>query len=54
LGPRLAAPEIAREIVGNTGTGQRTATNAPYSIAGQSTVSRTSGSLCLAVTAAET
>lgn len=32
LGPRLAAPEIAREIVGNTGTGQRTATNAPYSM----------------------
>src|SRR6476646_5948371 len=32
LGPRLAAPEIARAIVGNTGTGQRTATNAPYSM----------------------
>jgi hypothetical protein len=32
LGPRLAAPEIASEIVGNTGTGQRTATNAPYSM----------------------
>src|SRR5258708_38575051 len=32
LGPRLAAPEIASEMVGNTGTGQRTATNAPYSM----------------------
>jgi hypothetical protein len=30
LGPRLAAPDIAREIVGNTATGQLTATNAPY------------------------
>jgi hypothetical protein len=32
LGPRLAAPEIASEMVGNTGTGRRTATNAPYSM----------------------
>lgn len=32
LGPRLSAPQIAAEIVGNTGTGPRTATNAPYSM----------------------
>src|SRR5260370_39090912 len=32
LGPRLAVLEIASEMVGNTGTGQRTATNAPYSM----------------------
>jgi hypothetical protein len=30
LGPRLSAPQIAAEMVGNTGTGSRTATNAPY------------------------
>jgi hypothetical protein len=30
LGPRLSTPQIAAEIVGNTGTGSRTATNAPY------------------------
>jgi len=32
LGQRLEAPQIAAEIVGNTGTGSRTATNAPYSL----------------------
>src|SRR5260221_11710157 len=32
LGPRLSAPQIASEMVGNTGTGERTATNAPYSM----------------------
>src|SRR5256885_7121256 len=32
LGPRLGTPQIAAEMVGNTGTGQRTATNAPYSM----------------------
>lgn len=32
LGPRLSAPQIAAEMVGNTGTGVRTATNAPYSM----------------------
>ncbi len=30
LGPRLSSPQIAAEMVGNTGTGVRTATNAPY------------------------
>ncbi|HEX3500374.1 MAG TPA: hypothetical protein VHT04_13725 [Stellaceae bacterium] len=32
LGPRLSAPEIAAEMVGNTGTGPRTATTALYSM----------------------
>jgi len=32
LGPRLSAPQIADEMVGNTGTGPRTATNALYSM----------------------
>jgi hypothetical protein len=32
LGPRLNAPQIAAEMVGNTGTGPRTATNALYSM----------------------
>jgi hypothetical protein len=32
LGLRLAPPQIAAEMVGNTGTGPRTATNAPYSM----------------------
>jgi hypothetical protein len=32
LGPQLNGPQIAAEIVGNTGTGPRTATNAPYSM----------------------
>jgi hypothetical protein len=32
LGLRLGAPQIAAEMVGNTGTGPRTATNALYSM----------------------
>jgi hypothetical protein len=32
LGPRLGPPQIAAEMVGNTGTGPRTATNALYSM----------------------
>ena len=32
LGPQLSAPQIAAEIVGNTGSGTRTATNATYSM----------------------
>jgi hypothetical protein len=32
LGPRLTAPQIAAEMIGNTGTGPRTATNAQYTM----------------------